>query len=470
MLHAINKQFSRAYLPLVLKYFSLIVYITLIYWGLKANSSDPVFLKQLRNTNMGNLIVWSFWWPAIVFLAIFFGRVWCMVCPVEIITSFFARIGLKRQRPGWILSGWGITVFYVLILFVGIQGFAIHRNPFYMALYLLAIAGVSIISGLIFEKNTFCRYLCPVGYMLGLYSRLSFLGWRVKSASVCESCTDKSCIHKNYRYNLNAKSCGVDLYPATIQDNSACIMCAGCTKTCNTYQSTPNAERPNPGLHYIGFASDLFTIRPLKWAEMFFVFIVSGFVISEIGSEWPVTNTLLNYLPDYFCQLLNINHPVLTGMISSIILFIIFPAVFWILPYLVAWVTRTTLTFRDYLLFYGSVFIPVIAAAHLDKAILKTTSRLPYFKYAFNDLAGKNTAQQLLDGSIVLGKNPQWLTLTVSVLLPLIMLSGIFLSYKMVKKINKKLNPVTDTIHLYSIPAMYGAVFLIIIISWRWLT
>ena len=469
MLHTINKQFSRAYLPLVLKYFSLIVYITLIYWGLNASSSDPAFLKQLRNTNLGNLIVWSYWWPAIVFLAIFFGRVWCMVCPVELITSFFARIGFKRQRPGWILSGWGITVFYILILFIGIQGFAIHRNPFYMALYLLAIAGVSIISGLIFEKNTFCRYLCLVGYMLGLYSRLSFLGWRVKSASACESCTDKSCIHKNYRYNLNAKSCGVDLYPATIQDNSACIMCAGCTKTCNTYQSTPNAERPNPGLHYIGFASDLFTIRPLKWAEMFFIFIVSGFVISEIGSEWSVTEDLLNYLPENLNRIFNITDPILTGLVSSCIIFVVFPAAIWILPYLIARLTKSTLTFRDYLLFYGTVFIPVIAAAHLDKAILKTTSRLPYIKYTLNDPVGKTTAQQILDGTLVVSKNPQWLYFAVSVLLTTVMMAGIYLSFKMVRKLNKKLNPVTDTIHLYSIPAMYGALFLIIIISWRWL-
>lgn len=470
MLGIINKHFSKAYFPLLLKYFSLIIYAFLIYWGLNAFSSDPAFLKQLRNTNLGNLIVWSYWWPVIVFLAIFFGRVWCMVCPVEVITSFFAHIGFKRQRPGWIMSGWGITVFYIIILFIGIQGFAIHRNPFYMAVYLLVITGVSIISGLFFEKNTFCRYLCPVGYMLGLYSRLSFFGWRVKSASTCESCKDKTCIHKNFRYNLNIKSCGVDLYPASIQDNSACIMCAGCTKTCNAYQSSPDAERPNPGIRYIGFATDLFNLRPMKWAEMFFVFIVSGFVISEIGSEWSVTEDLLNYLPENFSRIFNITDPILTGLVSSCIIFVAFPAVIWILPYLIGRLTKSILTLNDYLLFYGSVFIPVIAAAHLDKAILKSTSRLPYIKYALNDPAGKTTAQQILNGTLVVSKNPQWLYFTVSVLLTTVMLAGIYLSFKMVRKLNKKLNPVSNNLHFYGIPALFGAVFLFIIISWRWLS
>ena len=133
----INNLLAKRYFPVSLKYISLIAYIILIVVGLTANSTDAAFLNQLRNTNLGNLIVWSYWWPAIVIGAIFFGRVWCMVCPVEIITTFFAKIGLKRKRPAWLLSGWAITVFYIIILFVGIQGFAIHRNPFFMAIYLL---------------------------------------------------------------------------------------------------------------------------------------------------------------------------------------------------------------------------------------------------------------------------------------------------------------------------------------------
>jgi len=153
----INRLLSKWIFPITLKYVSLVAYLILIVTGLMAYSTDAVFLKELRNTNLGNLIVWSYWWPAIVIGAIFFGRVWCMVCPVELITTFFSRIGLKRKRPAWLMSGWAITVFYIIILFVGIQGFAIHRNPFFMAIYLLTIVGVSIVIGSIYEKNTFRR-------------------------------------------------------------------------------------------------------------------------------------------------------------------------------------------------------------------------------------------------------------------------------------------------------------------------
>lgn len=281
----------------------LLVLGFLIGTGYSAYSGDSAFLKELRNTNLGNLIVWSYWWPLIIFLAIFFGRFWCMVCPVELITSVSAKIGLKKTRPKFVLSGWLITIFYLIILFVGIEILAIHRNPFYMAWYLISIILVAVLIGFFFEKNTFCRYVCPVGYLLGIYSRLSFLGWRVKDKNICNACTDKLCIHKNYRYELDFKSCGVDLYPAEIESNSDCILCAGCMKSCSKNLTIGTVCRPNPQFRFIGFFKDILTVRPLAFAEMFFILIVSGFVISEILTEWKTAGAILDYIPDLISKL-----------------------------------------------------------------------------------------------------------------------------------------------------------------------
>jgi len=467
-MNQINNLLAKWYFPVSLKYISLIAYIVLIVVGLTAYSTDAAFINQLRNTNLGNLVVWSYWWPAIVIGAIFFGRVWCMVCPVEIITTFFAKIGLKRKRPAWLLSGWAITVFYIMILFVGIQGFAIHRNPFFMAIYLLAIVGVSILVGSIYEKNTFCRYVCPVGYLLGLYSRLSFFGYRVKNKSVCDTCKDKSCIHKKYQYNLNFKSCGVDLYPANITDNSDCILCAGCLKTCGKYQSEPNVNRPNPQFTRIGFANDLFRLKPLQMAEMVFVLVVSGFVISEIWSEWTVTNKLLNYFPNMIIKPMALNNKFLTGFIKGSVIFTIIPLIIWLLPFVISRLTGATLKLKDYFLNYGIAFVPIIAAAHLDKAILKSTSRIPYFEHLFDDVSGISTAQKIIDGQIVLRQIPFWINFIVSILLALVIVAGVWLSMKVVKRLNQKQDlEKTGTPH-YLIPIVYGSIFLIMILVWRW--
>jgi polyferredoxin len=463
-----NRLLQKWYFPIVFKYISLFAYIFLIAVGLSATSSDTAFLKELRNTNLGNLIVWSYWWPAIIIGAIFFGRIWCMVCPVELITTFFAKIGLKRKRPKWLLSGWAITIFYILILFVGIQGFAIHRNPAYMAIYLLVIVGVSILVGSIYEKNTFCRYVCPVGDLLGLYSRLSFLGWRVKNKNVCDTCKDKSCIHRKYQYNLNCKSCGVDLYPAKIEDNAHCILCAGCLKTCGNYQQEPNSNRPNPQLTRIGFASNLFKLKPFIMAEIVFVLIVSGFVISEIWSEWGITNKFLNFFPNIVNQRFAISNKFITGFIKGSIIFVLVPFVIWLIPFLVSRAAGHSIRLIDYLLNYGIASIPIMAAAHLDKAILKTTSRIPYFEYLLDDVTGLSTAQKILDKEIVLLGTPVWVNFLVSILLTLVMVAGIWLSMKVVNKLNGKADKTITGKPFYLIPFIYGGIFLVMIVSWRW--
>ena len=468
MLKTINNQLGKWYLPLLLKLITLAVYVVLIITGLSAYSSDAAFIKQLRNTNFGNLIVWSYWWPVIIVLAIFFGRIWCMVCPVEPITTFFARIGLQRKRPKWLLSGWAITVFYILILLVGIQGLAIHRNPFYMACYLLAIVGVSIITGAIYEKNTFCRYVCPVGYLLGLYSRLSFFGWRVKDNKTCGKCTDKSCISKEFRYNLNVKSCGVDLYPANIDNNSDCILCAGCLKTCSKYQSEQNESRPNPQFKYIGFANDLFNLNPLKIAELVFVLVVSGFVITEIWSEWGVTDSLLENISGFVFGPLAISNKLLSGILTGLLFFGIVPLIVWLLPYFISKLAGISNTLKEYLINYGIAFIPIIAAAHLDKAILKSTSRLPYLEHITKDLTGIKTAGQIIDGSIMLQPNPIWLNVLVSILLTLIIAGGIWLSFIIVNKLNQKQEALKSAYAMYLIPVIYGSIFLFMVLAWRW--
>ena len=298
MLRRMNDLLSKAFMPVGLKMITLLAFITIISIGLSASAGDPSLIPEIGHTNLGNLIVWSYWWPLIIIVSIFFGRIWCMVCPVEPITSFFARYGFRMKRPKWLLSGWAITVFYMLILFIGIEGFEIDHNPYYMSLYMLAILFVAVLSGLLFEKNTFCRYICPVGYLLGLHARLSIFGWRVKDKKLCEQCTDKSCVHKKFIYNQNYKSCGVDLYPAEIEDNSACILCAGCRKTCASYKTEKINGRPNPAYSYIGFANDLYRVKPLLMAEMFFLWILSGFVISENMEEWGSTEKLMKYFPD----------------------------------------------------------------------------------------------------------------------------------------------------------------------------
>ncbi|ASB48414.1 4Fe-4S binding protein [Alkalitalea saponilacus] len=468
MVEYINRILVRSSWPLIFKYLSLIALILFLVSGFQAHSTDSSVLRHLRNTNFGNLMVWSYWWPAIILLAIVFGRIWCMVCPVEIITTFAAKIGFKKKRPLWLKSGWAITLFYTIILLVGMQVLAIHRNPFYMSVYLLSIILVSVIIGIIYEKNTFCRYVCPVGYLLGLYSRLAFWGWRVKEPSVCNSCTDKSCIHKKYTYHLNSKSCGVDLYPAKIVNNDHCILCAGCLKACDRFQSEVNPQRPNPGLKYVGFANGLFRLKPLNMAEMTFLLLVSGFVISQVYVEWSVTSGILNSISSFLISPFSVESHAWGVFWHGVIIFAMLPVLIWFIPWLGLRIGGGRMGLKSYLLNYGIAFLPIMAAAHLSKSIVKAVSRLPYFQHLSKDWSGVETANQILDGSIVLWKVSPLAELAISVIITIFISAGIYLSGRIVYLLNRKNSIQKMAVSFYLIPVLYGGIFWVMIMIWRW--
>ncbi|MEA3288054.1 MAG: hypothetical protein U9Q77_11870 [Candidatus Marinimicrobia bacterium] len=56
----------------------------------------------------------------IILSAVFLGRVWCTICPLELITFLAAKIGLKRKAPVFLKSGWVITVISLMIMGIAI--------------------------------------------------------------------------------------------------------------------------------------------------------------------------------------------------------------------------------------------------------------------------------------------------------------------------------------------------------------
>ncbi len=452
-----------------MKIISFFFLFSLIYIGFLGNHNESGFLKELRNFNLANLIVWSYWWPLIIVASVFFGRLWCMVCPIELITSFFAKIGLKKSRPQWVKKGWLITLLYIVILFIGINGFAIHRNPSIMAIYMVLLVVISALIGFWFKKNTFCKYACPIGFLLKLYSRFSMLVWGVKSLKECQSCTDKSCINKEYTYNLNTKSCGVEIYPAKNAESGDCILCSGCLKTCSTYKTKTNNNnnRPNPVLRWSNPLKRKHLLSPLNLAEILFTLVVSGFVVYEILIEWSVTKQLLMYFPNEANSFLALTNPIAKGLVKSIILFGIFPFILWLITYLLALLTDSKIKITTFFKQLGVAFLPIMAAAHICKALLKTTSRIPYFEHVLNDIGGMQNTQQFLDGDISLVKMAGIQPSLGGLMLTLLLL-GLAVSVYSINKMNKQ-NNLKNSFVFYIVPILYGGVFIVQLLFWRFI-
>ncbi|MCX6262359.1 MAG: 4Fe-4S binding protein [Bacteroidia bacterium] len=434
MLKKINILFEKIWFPISFKFVTFIAFCGLIFIGLSAHTDNLILSGQLYRTNLTNVFVWDTWWPLIILSAIVFGRVWCMICPVELITSFSSRIGFKLKRPRWLLSGWVIPIFYAIIVIIGVTLLEIDFKPVYTAWYLLIIVGISIISGLIFEKNTFCRYICPVGFLLYVFSKVAIWGWRVKSKPVCKACPDKSCISSKYNYQLNYKSCGVDLVPAELNDNKHCILCSGCLKTCKTYKTSANTSRPNPALVKLGFANDIMQIKPFLITEWIFLYFLTAHLIDEI-TEFKLITTLKNMIfPVSFSSYLNIKEGLGKNLIATGFLFFLLPIILWGLPYLVILSARIKMSVSKYLKNLSFVFLPLIISLFVGLIFMEVAVRVPYYKYIVADPIGIRTMQGILTHQILVAKLPTWTQWIFLFILVASLIAGIYLSFKVIKQ------------------------------------
>ena len=100
--------------PYVVQVAMLAIFICLAIfsWGQFAPEGVPA--KQFAQTNLVTLAIWGLWWPAMVWVAVVFGRVWCAVCPLELLSSLTERLGrtlgVRQQVLGrWLRSGFLIV-------------------------------------------------------------------------------------------------------------------------------------------------------------------------------------------------------------------------------------------------------------------------------------------------------------------------------------------------------------------------
>ncbi|MCP4000495.1 MAG: hypothetical protein GY727_06270 [Gammaproteobacteria bacterium] len=204
-------------------------------------------------------------------------------------------------------------------------------------------------------------------------------------------------------------------------------------------------------------------------AQTAFCLVVSGFVVYEVFTEWNVTKGLLLWMSDNSNMLLGTGNTWSHGLIKSLTLFVVLPTLVWLFPYGLFRLTGGKLPIEKFFSIFGIGFIPIMAAAHTVKALLKTTSRIPYWESVFTDPVGVKSASGIIDRSIQLASLPAWRDPVVTILSLVLMFCGIAVSTIVIRKLTT--THVRDSGRrawtFYLIPGFYGGAFAVMICLWR---
>jgi transcriptional regulator with AAA-type ATPase domain/NAD-dependent dihydropyrimidine dehydrogenase PreA subunit len=211
---------------------------------------------QNRQENFTLNLFWAWWWPMVLIGFPFVGRLWCAVCPFMIygeVTQKLSTWLVPRQLKRWPRQsaerwgGWFLFGLFALI-FLWEELWDLEDTAYLSACLLLLITAGAMIFSAIFERRFWCRYLCPIGGMNGLFAKLSMTELRAQQGTCSAECTTYQCYKGGPQKGEGMETGGCPLYshPAQMQDNRDCVLCMTCLKAC-PHRSVEFNLRP-PGI------------------------------------------------------------------------------------------------------------------------------------------------------------------------------------------------------------------------------
>ena len=197
---------------------------------------------QSRDRNVALNLFWAWWWPLVLLSFPFVGRLWCAVCPFMIYGELMQTLSLKlfpRSLKGWPRQaaerwgGWFLWGLFALIL-LWEELWDLEDTAYLSACLLLLITAGAVIFSQIFERRFWCRYLCPIGGMNGLFAKLSMTELRAQQGTCSAECTTYQCYKGGPAKGEGQATNGCPLYshPAQLEDNRDCVLCMTCLKAC----------------------------------------------------------------------------------------------------------------------------------------------------------------------------------------------------------------------------------------------
>ncbi|HEY5717939.1 MAG TPA: 4Fe-4S binding protein [Motiliproteus sp.] len=152
----------------------LVFFVTLIFLPLALPDPDGQAKPWNDFVVFARFLMWGVWFPLTLLSVVISGRSWCgLLCPMGAASEWANRYGLQRPIPGWLRWEGTPIVSFILVTTLG-QTVGVRDHPEAMAEIFGGTLLAAIVVGLIYgsRKRAWCRHLCPIGLLLGVFSRL----------------------------------------------------------------------------------------------------------------------------------------------------------------------------------------------------------------------------------------------------------------------------------------------------------
>ena len=236
-----------------------------------------IYGPQSRDANVFLNVFWCWWWPGILITYPLVGRMWCAVCPFMSVGTLAQRIvtklGFKLRRfPNEAFAHFG--GWFLVVLFAGIlmweELWDLEDHARLSSLLLLLITSGAVIGSIFYEHRVWCRYLCPIGGMNGLFAKISATELRAEQGVCSAQCSSYGCYKGGPAVppnGMETEGCPMGLHPAQLRDNHDCVLCGSCVQAC-PHGSVRFNLRP-PGI-------DLWTTNQPSAHEVGLLFLLLG--------------------------------------------------------------------------------------------------------------------------------------------------------------------------------------------------
>ncbi|MEN6379095.1 MAG: 4Fe-4S binding protein [Methanofastidiosum sp.] len=180
----------------------------------------------------GNYLYWLMLFFLPVGFSLIFGRIFCgYACPIGAWQQLLAGIGSKLTKFKMPQKLDKVLKYFKYLFALIIVGVIVStRYPFFQKIdpfsYLFSfnftlygIITIAIVSGAsLLISRPFCRYICPYGAVLAIFSKFSL--YKIKAKNGCKNCT------------LCDRVCETDAVTKGIVNQSECIRCKKCMDAC----------------------------------------------------------------------------------------------------------------------------------------------------------------------------------------------------------------------------------------------